>query len=614
MKVFIYDVETIINCFTLCAVSIDGTETKQFVIHESRNDTLELIAWLKDPELRLIGYNNIGFDYPVIHQLLIRHPEYYMRRSAQGVVDLLYQKAQQLIGLQNEGKRGQYLKPLIPQRDLFLVWHFDNKAKQTSLKWVQCAIQWINVEDSPFRHNEPVTESDIDLLLSYNMNDVLSTKAFYEKSHEKIMMRYSLSQKYGIDLLNANDPKIGEMIILKKMSDVTGAHIQDIKQWRTSKSLIYGEECMLPYIKFETKEFQALHNKLKKLRIDVTKKEEDITVIFDGMEYQFGYGGIHAARPGLFKNIDSADVSSYYPNLSIRNKFHPRHLGLEFCEVYEGIYDERKKYPKGSSENAGLKLSLNGAYGKSNSEYSFLYDPKFTMQITFNGQLLLAMLCEKITISKAGRIIMANTDGLEVEVYDQQKYKEITDWWQELTSLELEFARYKVIAVRDVNNYIAIKEDGKTKEKGAYEVDKEIHKDPSMRIVPYAVREHFKTGKPVEDIIREHNNLWDFFLFGRAKTGRFLYRFIDPETSEEVLRPAPKTIRYYVSSINYVLMKETEKKFEKVHQNEWITPANYVNDDVLSHMERSLDRQFYIREARKLLAPVENQRVLQLFN
>ncbi len=72
-------------------------------------------------------------------------------------------------------------------------------------------------------------------------------------------------------------------------------------------------------------------------------------------------------KAGIYDNKDGriidVDVSSFYPNLAIKNKFYASHLGEEFCDIYEEIYLERKKYPKKSPENEGLKLALNGAYG-----------------------------------------------------------------------------------------------------------------------------------------------------------------------------------------------------------------------------------------------------------
>ena len=52
--------------------------------------------------------------------------------------------------------------------------------------------------------------------------------------------------------------------------------------------------------------------------------------------------------------------TSYYPNLSIVNGFRPEHLGEAFGRVYKSLFEERKKYPKGSVENQSLKIILNG--------------------------------------------------------------------------------------------------------------------------------------------------------------------------------------------------------------------------------------------------------------
>jgi hypothetical protein len=54
--------------------------------------------------------------------------------------------------------------------------------------------------------------------------------------------------------------------------------------------------------------------------------------------------------------------------------------------------NDRTSFKKGTPENAMLKLALNGAYGKSLSEHSVLYDPKFGLTVTINGQLLMYLL------------------------------------------------------------------------------------------------------------------------------------------------------------------------------------------------------------------------------
>lgn len=101
--------------------------------------------------------------------------------------------------------------------------------------------------------------------------------------------------------------------------------------------------------------------------------------------------------------------ASFYPNLSIVYGFKPEHLGDSFSKVYKNIYEERKRFPKGTVENQSLKIILNGSYGKLGDEYSFLLDKKPQLEICINGQLLLMMLIEKLMKIPELEVIQANT-------------------------------------------------------------------------------------------------------------------------------------------------------------------------------------------------------------
>lgn len=196
---------------------------------------------------------------------------------------------------------------------------------------------------------------------------------------------------------------------------------------------------------------------------------EALNVVIDGLCYVFGTGGAHAAVEKRVivsdekRVIRTFDVSSFYPNLSIKNKVYPEHLGIEFCDIYETLYNMRKSFDKKSAENAMLKLALNATYGNSNNEYSPFYDPKFTMTITLNGQMLLCKAIEMVLSLPTVEILMANTDGFEFiidreyEALAEAKCKE----WEEMTSLTLEGDTYSKMVISDVNNYFSIYEEKK---------------------------------------------------------------------------------------------------------------------------------------------------------
>jgi hypothetical protein len=211
----------------------------------------------------------------------------------------------------------------------------------------------------------------------------------------------------------------------------------------------------------------------------------------------------------------TSDVTSFYPNLAIRNKWAPAHLPQEeFCSLYEWFFEERKKIPKKDPKNYVYKIILNSTYGLSNDENSFLYDPEFTMRITINGQLSLSMLYEMICEEIPGAIpLMQNTDGLETMIPREyvDKYMEICKRWEDLTKLQLEHDTYSKIVLGDVNNYIAVTEDGKSKCKGRFEYkDLALHKNKSFLIIPKALHAYFVDGIDPEDFMKANTDIFDY--------------------------------------------------------------------------------------------------------
>jgi DNA polymerase elongation subunit (family B) len=213
--------------------------------------------------------------------------------------------------------------------------------------------------------------------------------------------------------------------------------------------------------------------------------------------------------------------ASYYPNLAIVNKVYPKHLSETFCDVYEDVYIQRKGFAKGTSENATMKLALNGVYGDSNSKFSPFYDSQYTMTITISGQLSLCMLSEKLLEIEGLDIIQINTDGVTVRVPRDRvdDHVKICEDWEKLTGLELERNDYNSMYIRDVNNYIAEYTNGSLKRKGAYEYeDLDWSKNHSGLIIQMAAVAYLTEGKPVQDTIRNHKDKMDFMM--RVKVPR----------------------------------------------------------------------------------------------
>ena len=463
---YVWDLETYPNVFTMAVEHVDYPITWAFEISPWRNDSREIISFvqhLKDTNSRMIGFNSLGFDYPILHMLL---------KMGNSDANTLYQKAQAIIFGQDDDDRWMHsVKPsdrYVEQIDLFKIHHFDNKARATGLKVLEFNMRSDNIEDLPFKVGTELTQDQLPKLKQYNAHDVSQTKKFYFKTLDMIRFREELTVKYGRDFMNHNDTKIGKDYFIMKLEEAGVSTYEYGPMGRTPKqskrSSIALRDAILPWIDFQQPEFTRILNWLKGQTITETKGIfNEVTAMVNGFTFVFGLGGIHGSVENRILEscseyvIESWDVTSYYPNLAITNDFYPAHLGKTFCSIYKDLYEQRKSYPKGSAENAMLKLALNGTYGDSNNKFSVFYDPLFTMSITLNGQLLLCLLAEKLLTVPTVQIVMANTDGLEYIIHPDyvESANSVCKWWQDKTHLSLEHARYSRMFIRDCNNYIA---------------------------------------------------------------------------------------------------------------------------------------------------------------
>lgn len=560
---WVYDLETYPNVFTASFKHMLTGERAFFEVSERCDQLPDLVAFLgalKEVGSRLIGFNNIGFDYPIIH--------YIMEYTTSLTVDDIYTKAASIIATPWDRRFDNVVWDSdvhIPQIDLFKIHHFDNDSRSTSLKMLEFNMRSQNVEDLPFEPGVPLTPEQVPVLCNYNHHDVDETEAFCIKSIGLMEFREKLSIKYCKNFLNHNDTKIGKDYFIMELERLLPGscytRIDGRRQVRqTIRHSIRVADVIFPYIQFHNPEFQRVKQWLASQVITETKGVfKDLSADIDGFKYDFGVGGIHGS-------IDSAtvcsdddyviydwDVASYYPNLAIANRLHPEHLGVEFCDIYKDVFDQRRGYAKGTPENAMLKLALNGVYGDSNSKYSPFYDPQYTMSITINGQLLLCLLAENLITIPGLTMVQINTDGLTVRCPRDQVHtmKSVCEWWESFTCLELESAIYSRMFVRDVNNYVAEYTEGGVKRKGAYEYVRDWHQNHSELVIPMAAEAELLHGIPVESFIRDHDDIFDFML--RTKVRRADKLIASDSNGNE--RELQKITRYYIGVEGESLVK-----------------------------------------------------------
>lgn len=599
------DYETLADCFIGVFEATNSQEQEIFICSKHRNDINEIYSFLlncKDTSSFHFSFNGLSFDAQVT-EFILRNYE-TLATSPNPAVDIYTFVQNNVIAVQsNSNLRLPYpaWELSVPQVDLFKLNHWDNPAKSSSLKWIQYSMDWDNIQEMPIHHTTSIeTEEQLNTVLQYCINDVRSTKRILDLSREQINLRVALTKEYNIDLYSASEPRISKEIFAYFLTDRLGIPKKELRQLRTHRSQIIVKDIILPYIQFNTPELRKIHDEFKKIVINPreTKGSLKLSMHYMGVQTDFGLGGVHGARSsGVYQSDDqtvimSSDVTSFYPNLAIRNRWSPGHLDSEaFCELYEWFFEERKKIPKKDPKNYVYKIILNSTYGLSNDENSFLYDPEFTMRITINGQLSLMLLYEMITEAiPECTPLMQNTDGLETMIPRDKidTYMEVCAKWEQLTNLQLEHDKYQKIVLADVNNYIAVSEyksvpkevwfdmrknvpdylykieSGQflyagTKCKGRFEFNGlALHKNKSNLVIPKALYAYFVHGIPPETYLLQNKNVLDYCVGSRSRGDWYFAQscIINGEYVKTVLQ---HVIRYYISNKGCKIIKYNSK-------------------------------------------------------
>lgn len=576
----VYDIETTPTAFTMNVMGLHSDLDMTFEVSHYRDDRLALFQWFaywQMTETPMIGFNIIAFDYIVIHEFFNNQ-----HMTVEDIYDFAMMLIRPSFGGDRFGHQIWQSDRFAPQIDLFKIHHFDNRAKSTSLKALEITMRSDKVSEMPIPFGTPLTEHQVrTVLIPYNKDDTRETKRFAHFSMDAINFRLQLSDTLKGDVLNFNDTKIGAKLLEQRLGDeLCYSRDTGTRQPRqTVRDRIRLDEIIFPLVQFKNPEFNRVLTWMRTQTLNADEVTENIKTkgVFTGVhahvggiDFHFGTGGIHGSviaqrfETTAESAIVDIDVASLYPNIAIVNNLAPEHLGQRFVEEYSRLPQERKEWQakkgKKCPEANSMKLASNGTYGNSNNKFSVFYDPKFTMQITINGQLMLCMLAEMLLDVPTLRIIQINTDGITFCVhpslisYTQRVYKS----WEELTRLTLEEVRYSRMWIRDVNNYIAQAESGEVKLKGAYWYPANFpddisnaqppawHKDFSAVVVTKAAVAHMVEGADIERFVYGHSDPFDFMC--RAKVDRSSRLMIGDQEVQRITR-------YYVATSGGAMRK-----------------------------------------------------------
>lgn len=580
LTILVYDVECYPNYFmigySVATKNADGTgfTFKRYYV-DTRNKSklslfLERLYEIKD-KLVMVGFNNSNYD-----KCMVEFAYKNRRLSVEELCAKLYELSTNLVG----EKENSFKYNMFSQFDL----HFD---ESNSLKSSGMILHCDTIQELPYEPSRVLTEEEIDNVVKYNQdNDLKITEQLLNVFYSKFSAQYDVIKTFNLPIsaFHYTGRQLAESVLCYNNS--TG-----------NPTMTCDYKCPLEFT-YHSKELNDLKNTYENSVFRFRDKFEN-TIIYNGLEINFGLGGLHACVPQYEGyNLIDVDVASYYPNLIRVLDMLP--TSCKDKNAYaQMIFDRVALKKTDPSKASAYKIILNSVFGamgyvSQSGKVGKMFDFRRLMMVTITGQLLIMKLVEDLTLA-GYRVIYINTDGLMCERNGSDEYKKIIKDWEEWTKLTLEESEVKFAMLKDVNNYII--DEGKIKSKGVFNLNvagaRLTTNYAKRRIVIQSVIDYVLYKTPIEETIRKSKDIRDFIIHWK-----FGSQFINRKCGDVELG---RVCRWYISTKS----KDCITSINSTNGNAY--SPQYANNVVLVYdlnqfkdIPSDLDYDFYINEAYSL--------------
>jgi hypothetical protein len=463
-----------------------------------------------------------------------------------------------------------------------------NPSLKASLKTLTGRLHGKFVVDLPFPPDKVLTFREMNVTTLYCANDLDSNQLLYEAMREALELRVNLGGRYGQDFRSKSDSQVGEAIVRKRIKELVGNDV-DLRPNLSVPPFRYEPPS---FLRFDTDAMKRTLELVRSVEFHVkgngkTSKPaelENLIVPLGEGRYSMGNGGLHSTethRKVLATDemgLEDVDIASQYPRIILNLGLYPAALGPTFLTVYRDIVEERLA-AKAAGDKAtadGVKIAINGVYGKLSSPYSFLYAPPLATTITLTGQLAVLMLIERSELAGI-RVVSANTDGV-VFHYPRGRRDELDALiaaWEADTGFEIEKTPYQALYSSSVNTYLALKPNGKVKVKGPLadpwdlEPSKrdQMQKNPQMTVCTHALVNLVRDGTPLAETIHGCRDPRAFVTMIKSTVGAKWRGYY-----------LGRAIRYYWSTDGEAI--RTAKGNNQVAKTEGAKPLQELPDEV----------------------------------
>ena len=511
MSTWVFDMETLPNRTLFRAKDVDtGT---RFNIWRHQDDAPNALRrFLGQSGATFVGFNNKSFDDVIALAFVAGRTELEMKRIANDLIE------NRLPAWQAARKYN------LPDFRFDTVDLIEVAPSFVGLKAYGARMHMPLLQDMPLAHDQPITAEQERIVEGYCDNDLDTTHELLNQLDSELLLRVEMSKRYGVDMRSKSDSQMAEQ-----------AYITSMGLRRKDNSIPYTVTYTPPsFLRFRDTALQELLARVAGHTFDMNMQTGHVilpdflgaeTIQFGTGEYQLGVGGIHSTHDKSVCHISGDDVicdidaASFYPSIILECGFVPAGLGERFTAEYRNIYRQRLEAKRNGDKatDATLKISLNGTFGKLASRYSVLYAPDLMLAVTLTGQFTLLMLIE--WLEGIGTVTLsANTDGIAIRylrALESEVHRVVAEF-SAVSRFNFEFTPYRVLAMKDVNNYIAVKPDRKLKEKGIY-APLSLKKNPTAGVCAAAVGQWLAEGRDFRETIQ--NAPFSDFISARNVTG-----------------------------------------------------------------------------------------------
>lgn len=610
--VLVYDIESFPNLFTCSILNSENNKLITYEISEDKNDLGKIVALFQLKEFYFCGFNNKSYDDVLINYLIIRFD------------DLRYKPIFEITWLIKSMSDKIIKEPVanwVDYKHAYLFNSFDlmtmifSAKNRVGLKELEVTMGFPNVMEYEGDFSKNVPKELKDKVIEYNQNDVLATGELLNLKKNDIELRLKLNEKYKINVLSKDNVNMGMEILKKEYLEKTNKTWDDIKDLKTPCQLVPFKNIIFDFIQYTTPPLQKLLEKLKKISIDPNNKDFREVFEIGGVVHNISLGGLHSINNAeiIIPNEDELlidyDVDSFYPSCLIVNNLYPKHLGIEFVDIYKNIRDERveAKKDKNSFLADAFKYAINGLSGNLQSQYSWTYDPELVVKLRINCQLMILMLIEKFDLLGA-KIVQSNTDGILIKIKKSllPEIEKAKDEWCKLTKLSMSKEEFERFYQYDVNNYIGVKKGFKEtkdpeliKKKGFFVDETNLGKGMSPKVIAKSLINYFVYNISPEETLKEDKDIRDYLTYQRVSRD-----FIVEYNGEKALH----INRFYMSTNGGILIKYKIEKGGKAQATRLcaISPVTIYNKfEDKPFEEYKVNYRYYKNEIYKIINELE---------